>query len=352
MPESTRRRLKSARSELRKNLITREWVIIARGRKKRPSDFAKKQPPRIPISPQDRRECAFCPGNEAVTGDEVFAIRDGSKPNRPGWRVRVVPNKYPALRAGKTLKRGEVGPYDLMDGTGFHEVIIESPEHDQDLWQMSNAQVEAVVSAYRQRLIDLGTRPTIEYVLIFRNHGERAGTSMIHPHSQVIATPVIPHQVMDEVEGVARFYEYMEECPFCVIIEQELRSKDRIVFQTDHFLVATSFAGRYPYETRILPKRHQPDFKLIGKTELKEFARVLKRTLAIFATALDDPSYNYALHTAPQAEYRVPTFHWHLEIYPRMTTLGGFELGSQIYINSVPPEDAARRLRKADGRRS
>jgi len=332
--------------ELRKNLVTREWVIIAKGRGKRPSELtAKDGPP--PVYPEHDDTCPFCPGNEAETPPEVFAMRDGGARNSAPWKVRVVPNRYMALRADASDRPREAGIFAVRNGFGAHEVIVETPRHDLDLWQMDTNQVESVIEAYRQRFLFYEASDALRYVLIFRNHGVRAGTSLAHPHSQLIAAPVMPRQLQVELRGAADYWEYLGRCVFCALVDHESRGDERTVLQTEHFIVVTSFAGRYPFETWILPKRHAIRFADMSEAEACDFADVLRETLGRMASCLNQPSYNYAIHSAPAAEHNVRAYHWHMEIFPRITTLGGFELGSEMYFKVVAPEDAARYLREA-----
>ena len=346
MSEATRRDA-AFQPELRKNLVTREWVIIAKGRGKRPSDFAKPGEEEAPLPPHDEK-CPFCTGNEGTTPPEVFAMRDGGGPNTSGWSVRVVPNKFAALRSDGTDQLHQAGIFSARDGYGAHEVIIESPEHNKDLWEMETSQVESVIEAYRQRFLAYEAGEDLGNVLIFRNHGTKAGTSLVHAHSQVIAMPVMPHQLQMELEGAAAYWEYLGRCVFCALIDHELELGERVVMETEHFAVVTAFAGRYAFETWILPKRHAIRFADMSEAEASDLACVLKEMLRRLAVCLNRPSYNFAIHTAPPAEHNVRAYHWHIEIFPRMTTLGGFELGSDIYINVVDPEDAARYLREVE----
>ncbi|NIR00653.1 MAG: galactose-1-phosphate uridylyltransferase [Gemmatimonadales bacterium] len=332
--------------ELRKNVVTREWVIIARGRGRRPSDFIGATPEEK--LPAHDEACPFCLGNESQTPSEVFALREIGEPNSAGWRVRVVPNKFAALRANGSDRVRQMGLHSSRDGFGAHEVIIETPEHNRDLWEMEPSQLEAVLEAYRQRFLAFESGEVLHHVLLFRNHGPRAGTSLVHPHSQLIAAPVMPHQLQVELQGAAAYWEYLGRCVFCALIEDEIRSRQRVVLETDHFVVMAAYAGRYPFETWILPKRHAIRFAAMSAAESSDLARVVRETLGRLAGCLDRPSYNFAIHTAPAAEHNVRAYHWHMEIFPRITTLGGFELGSDIYINVVAPEDAATYLREAE----
>lgn len=345
MPDSLRREA-DFQPELRKNIVTREWVIIARGRGKRPSDLAGEpaEPAGLPSHDED---CPFCPGNESKTPPEVFALRDGGGPNSGGWKVRVVPNKFAALRSDSSDRVRQEGLHLARDGHGSHEVIIESPRHDQDLWEMDAEQIESVIEAYRQRYLAFESGDALRYVLLFRNHGPKAGTSLLHPHSQLIAAPIMPQELHVELQGAADYWEYMSKCVFCALAEEEPRLSDRMVLETEHFVVFTAFAARYPFETWILPKRHAIRFAAMSEDEAADLARVLKDVLGRLAVTLNRPSYNFAIHTAPAAEHNVRAYHWHMEIFPRITTPGGFELGSDIYINVVAPEDAARYLREA-----
>lgn len=340
------RRAPDFHPELRKNLVTREWVIIAKGRGGRPADFFGKRAEREPLPERDEK-CPFCAGNEGMTPAEVFALRERGGPNATGWSVRVVPNKFAALRAQGTDRVRQVGLHAARDGLGAHEVIIESPAHNLDLWEMAEGQVEAVIEAYRQRFLCYESGEVGHHVLLFRNHGPQAGTSLMHPHSQLIAAPVVPHQLQLELQGAATYWEYLGRCVFCALVEEEARAGDRVVLETEHFVVITAFAGRYPFETWMLPKRHGIRFAAMTEAEAKDLAYVLKEMLGRLAGCLDRPSYNFAIHSAPAAEHNVRAYHWHMEIFPRITTLGGFELGSDIYINVVAPEDAARFLREA-----
>ena len=332
--------------ELRKNPVTREWVIIAKGRGQRPADLVVGRSQREPPAERDEN-CPFCAGNEAMTPPELFALRQGGPSNASGWLVRVVPNKFAALRAEGTDRVRQIGLHVARDGIGAHEVIIESPTHNRDLWEMPVEQIESVIEAYRQRFLAYESAEMLHYVLLFRNHGPQAGTSLVHPHSQLIAAPVVPHQLQVELQGAATYWEYLGQCVFCALIEEERGTGERIVVETGHFLAVTAFAGRYPFETWILPKRHGIRFAAMTEAEAEDLAHVLKETLGRLAGCLDRPSYNFAIHTAPAAEHNVRAYHWHIEIFPRITTLGGFELGSDIYINVVPPEDAARFLQEA-----
>lgn len=330
--------------ELRKDPITREWVIVAMERARRPTDFAGRLQP---VSEEETGgTCPFCPGNEHMTPPEIMSYRaPASARDAPGWWLRVVPNKFPALAIEGDLGKTGYGIYDRMNGIGAHEVILESAEHHQDLATMGERAVEDVLWAYRARYLDLRKDERLKYVLVFRNYGRVAGASLSHPHSQLIATPMVPRDALDEIEGSELYARYRERCVYCDIIQQEEAQKERLVFANEHFVVFEPFASKYPFETWIVPREHANSFALISSAQQAGFARTLKQTLWAIRGCLNDPPYNYTLHTAPCVEDR--DFHWHLEIFPRLTIAAGFEMGTGIYINVTPPEEAARYLREA-----
>ena len=335
--------------ELRRDPITGEWVVIASERAKRPSDFASRS--RGSDSTDDASRCPFCPGHEAMTPPEIIAFRHpGSQRNGPGWWVRVVPNKFPALAVEGELDKAGLGMYDWMNGVGAHEVIIETPEHTRSLARLDSRQVEDVLWAYRARYLDLKKDPRLKYILIFRNHGRVAGASLAHPHSQLIATPMVPGTVAAEMAGAKRYESYRERCVYCDIVNQERNEGSRVVVENESFLAFEPYASKYPFETWVVPKRHGPSFAAISAEEQASFARILGEALRRIHGVLDDPPYNFTIHTAPCDSDDRPDFHWHLEIFPRLTIAAGFEMGTGIYINVTPPEVAARYLREYDAR--
>ncbi len=332
--------------ELRRDPITGEWVIIASERAKRPIDFASHSPGR---DNQDIVNCPFCPGHEAMTPPEIMAFRHpGSQRNAPSWWVRVVPNKFPALGIEGELNKTGRGMYDWMNGVGAHEVVIETPEHAKHLAFLENRQIEDVLWAYRARYLDLKKDPRLKYILIFRNYGRVAGASLSHPHSQLVATPVIPGVVSGELQGARRYTEYRDRCVFCDILRQEMDEGKRVVSENEHFVVLEPYASRSPFETWVLPKRHCASFAAIAAEEQTSFAAILGETLRRLHFCLDDPPYNYNIHTAPCDRDEESEFHWHLAISPRLTIAAGFEMGTGIYINVTPPEVAAEFLRATD----
>jgi UDPglucose--hexose-1-phosphate uridylyltransferase len=329
--------------ELRKDPILGRWVIISTERGKRPNDFAGQ--------PVKRRQgfCPFCPGNEDKTPPEVLAFRDnGSLPNTQGWKVRVVPNKFPALQIEGTLNRRGEGLYDKMNGIGAHEVFIETTDHDQDMAEMSVDHIESVLYAYRERMLDLKKDGRFRYILLFKNHGEEAGASLEHSHTQLIATPIVPKRVMEELDGARKYFDLKERCIFCDMVDQELQQGTRLVSENASFVSFEFFASRFPFETWVLPREHRTAFENMPVESLRSLAEVLKDTLLRLKTALNAPPYNFLFHTGPLHEPHLDHFHWHIEILPKLTKVAGFEWGSGFYINPTPPEDAAAYLRQME----
>jgi len=329
--------------DLRKDPIVGRWVIIATARAKRPHDFDS--------TPQRHRGrfCPFCEGNENATPDEIIAYRSpGSKPNGPGWRVRVFANKFPALEIeGELNKRGE-GIYDMMQGVGAHEVIVESARHLISTSELSDEELREVLWAYRDRLVDLKKDPRLVYGMIFKNVGAAAGASLEHTHSQLIVTPIVPINVWEEMTGSLEFYNYRGRCVYCDMIQQELATEKRIVIDTPGFLAFCPFASRFPFETWVLPKAHSSHYENIQKNGVDELSGVLRQVVAKVESALDQPAYNYIIHTAPFDAQELTHYHWHVEIIPSLTKTAGFEWGTGFYINPVPPEQAAAFLREVE----
>ena len=328
--------------ELRKDPVVGRWVIISTERARRPSDFAHE-----PVRPQ-ASQCVFCAGHEDKTPPEILAGRPpGAPPDSPGWLFRVVSNKFPALRIEGDLEPTGEGLFDRMNGVGAHEVVIETPDHMASLATMSVDAVADVLLAYRDRVLDLKKDPRFEYILVFKNYGEAAGASLEHPHSQLIATPIIPIGVTEELQGSARYWEMKERCVWCDVVRQERRSGRRVILESSGFTVLAPFAPRFPFETWILPTRHRSAFEESEIDELRALAAVLRDFLWRLGATLNDPPFNFMLHTAPLREPTLEHFHWHLEIIPKLTRVAGFEWGTGFFINPVPPEDAAAELRDA-----
>lgn len=281
-----------------------------------------------------------------MTPPEILGFRQGGQPNDPNWTLRVVPNKFPALRIEGELGKAADGIYDRMHGIGAHEVVIESERHDVDLFDLPEKRFEDVLWAYRDRLVDLKNDHRFKSVIIFKNHGAAAGASLTHSHSQLIALPVIPKRVMEEMNGCKEYYRFRDRCLFCDIVVQEMDQKVRIVEETGEFLAFAPYAPRFPFETWIVPKRHQCAYEMIEGDQAKALAAVFRRTLRRLNLALENPPFNFIVHSAPFLERAVDFFHWHIEIMPKLTKVAGFEWGSGFYINPTPPEESAKYLRE------
>jgi len=339
--------------ELRYDPFRVRWTVIATERGRRPSDYVVKK------EEIQMKACPFCYGHEDKTPPEVFVIAPPERePNQEGWEVRVVPNKYPALRIEGELKREGIGYFDKISGIGAHEVIIESPWHEKNLPDLPVEHIKKVLIAYKERILDLRKDNRFRYILIFKNYGKEAGASLSHPHSQLIATPMIPTVVVTELQASREHYRRKERCLLCDIIRQELAFGERIVFENDNYVVWEPFASSFPFETWLVPKRHLHDFALLDDSELDELTLVLKDMLLRIKKVLNDPPYNMVLHTAPSPHARPGRpdywetleydYHWHIELIPRITKIAGFEWGSGLHINPTPPEEAARYLREVD----
>ncbi len=328
-------------SELRKDPVTGRWVIISSERGKRPSDFS------MGVPRPKGGFCPFDPGNEDKTPPEILAFRpEGSPRNGPGWTLRVVPNKFPALRVEGDLNREGVGLYDRMSGIGAHEVIIETPSHEETLATISLKGFEDVLWACRDRMLDLRRDIRLRYAMLFKNHGEAAGATLEHSHSQLIALPIVPHLVAEEMMGAKHYFDYKERCIFCDIVRQEIQQGERVVLENSEFIVITPFASFAPFETWILPKRHNSFFEQNQVNEIQSLAQIFSQTLKRMQRALNFPPYNFTLHTTPFNEANLSYYHWHFEIIPKLTKFAGFEWGSGFFINPTPPEEAAKFLRE------
>jgi UDPglucose--hexose-1-phosphate uridylyltransferase len=330
--------------ELRKDPVVGRWVIISTERSRRPGHFT----PEAVVAPAQGYS-PFIEGREDMTPPEVYALRPaGAKKDGPGWSVRVVPNKFPALQIEGTLDRRGEGLYDKMNGVGAHEVVIETPDPVAQLADLPVEQVQRVLVAWRERMRDLRNDPRLRYALVFKNHGAGAGATLEHSHSQIIAMPIVPRMVQEELDGARRYFELKERPVFSDIIDQEMGEGQgrRVVSRTSRHIALAPFAPRFPFETWVMPLARRAAFHTIDDAdELLDLAGILKDTLGRLNAALDSPPYNLLLHTAPLGEPDLPYYHWHIEIMPKLTRVAGFEMGSGFYINPTPPEDAAQFLR-------
>ncbi len=317
-------------------------MIIAADRARRPDQM--RRPAAVEAISKDQ-PCIFCPGNEHHTPPEITAIRPSGPWSGPGWKARVIPNKFPALMVeGDLGKRGE-GLYDIMNGVGAHEVIIETPRHEISLTGLSDEEVRDVLWLCKARMLDLRNDHRLVFAMVFKNVGAHAGASQEHTHSQIIVTPIVPLRVQNELERCKSYFEYRDRCLLCDMAVQELTSGVRVVLETPNFVAFEPFAARFPFETHIMPKRHCSHFEMIEESLLPELARCLRSTLFKIERAVDSQCYNYLIHTAPLNVPPLAHYHWHFEIIPRITRTAGFEWGTGFYINPVPPEQAAQYLR-------
>ncbi len=324
-------------SELRLNKATRQWVILAPARRKRPRDFRadERERPEIPAYEAD---CPFCPGNDRFLTEILSedAGPDGS------WRTRVAANKFPALTPGGETRRIPRGDFLTMRGYGHHEVIIETPAHDRQPGRMTAGEVERIVEAYHRRYADLMKFEKNLMIILFRNHGKSAGTSLLHPHSQVISTGVVPHHVRWREEEARRYFDEWGRCVYCDILAQERSEGGRMIFENSSFAAFVPFAADVPFETWIVPHRHRADFGEISDVEKADLAGALQDILGRFQAKLSDPDYNYVVNTSTRHRAGELPLHWYVRIRPRLVTPAGFEMGSGMSINpSIPEEDAA-----------
>ncbi|MFC1753126.1 galactose-1-phosphate uridylyltransferase [Thermoproteota archaeon] len=330
-------------SELRKDILRNRWVVVDTEHPKGPMDFIKG------IATFNEGPCPFCSGNEWMTPAEIDSIRPkGTPANSPGWNVRTVANKFPALKIEGGLDQVDMGIYEMLNGVGAHEVIIETPEHDNNIPDRKIDEIEMLLDMYCRRAVDLQKDKRFKYVLFFKNHGVLAGASLAHPHTQLIALPMIPKNVIDELANAKAYLKNSGRCAFCDIVKQERDDRDRILFESDSFIAFCPYVSRFPFEIHILPKTHQNNFFDITGTQRKDLATILKRSLYKLKNTLTDPSYNYIIHTAPLDSQDYSFCHWHLEIIPRLTKVAGFEWGSGFYVVPTPPEVAIQYLKEAD----
>lgn len=337
--------------ELRKDPVIGRWVIIATERAKRPEDF-KVEKEKLP-----QESCPFCEGHEQQTPPEIFAVRRSqSKANQAGWDVRIVPSISPLLNREGQLGRRARGMYDLMNNVGVHEIVIETPKHIANIADLEEEQIAKVIDCYVERFLQIEQDKRFKYLLMFKNYGRSAGGGHLeHSRSQLIATPVNPKRVKEELVGARKYYEYKERCVFCDIIKQELEQKERLIIDIDGIIAISPFASRFPFEVWILPKEHCCDFSSIKPEHRRDLAGIIKKVMLKLKVALNDPPFNYILHTAPfrraKAGYWKTVgydYHWHIEIMPRLTRVAGFEWGTGFYLNPTSPEAAAKILRETE----
>ena len=326
--------------ELRKDPTSNRWVIISTERAKRPGDFV------LPPVQKKGGFCPFCEGNEKFTPPEVYSVRNSGTADENGWRVRVVPNKFPALSNEGIPADISHGFFEAKVGSGAHEVIVETIDHNATLADLAEGPFADVVGTYVQRLRTLGADPRLEYVFIFRNSGLLAGASLEHPHTQIIGLPMTPLYIHDELAHAEAHAKKTGKCIFCEMIAAELESKARVIAETDGFIALAPYAPRFPFETWVMPTSHSSHFETLEGKQLADFSRFLKRTLSAIKSVLADPPYNFMLHNSPSRSGPLAHYHWHLEIAPCLSNIAGFERGTGYYINPTPPEESAKLLRE------
>ncbi|MBI4698311.1 MAG: galactose-1-phosphate uridylyltransferase [Nitrospirae bacterium] len=325
--------------ELRLNLITKEWVVIATERSRRPDDF------RIRASrktlPDFVATCPFCPGNEAKTPDEIFRISDGDQ-----WKIRIVPNKFAALHRNIERRRMNEGLKHVVSGFGVHDVIIETPVHNMTTAMLPVEHISEIIRTYKRRFTELYADRGIGHVIIFKNHGEAAGTSLEHPHSQIIGTPVTPFQIRSRIDETIRFFDITGECLICKTGGEERKDGSRIILETEHFLTFIPYAALSAFHTWIFPKRHSAVFSDITDDEISDLALNMKTLLSKLYYGLNNPDFNYSIRSNRPKDAKSEYSHWYISVVPRVSTAAGFELGSGMFINNALPEESAEYLRK------
>jgi len=329
-------------AELRRDPIVGRWVIVDKEHSCAPKDFKYEQ--YIPKG----GTCPFCYGSEAMTPPEIDSIREPeTAPNTPGWQVRVVSNKFPALQVEGELNRRPVGMYDMSSGIGAHEVLIETPYHAKDICDLLPREVENYLKMCCRRAIDLAKDKRFKYLMFFRNFGSAAGASLEHPHTQIIALPMVPKNALEEIHGAKSYYDYRERCIFCDIIRQEEQEKNRIILENKYFISFCPFVSRFPFEIWIMPKKHNGAFCFMTAEEIADLAVILKETIGKIKKVFANLSYNYIIHSAPiNSDGEVEYYHWHIEFMPKLTQVAGFEWGTGFYIDPTSPEIAAKYLKE------
>ena len=335
-------------SELRFDLVSKDWVVIAPGRGRRPETFVRKEEA---VVEQAITACPFCDLTEQATAVLVkiqnsrnIQVVSNQALTQLDWQIVVIPNKYPAFGLADDLNERAVGPYQVSDGVGFHEVVIYR-DHIKPLTDFSVGELKSVISVMRQRYLELMDQKFVNYISVFHNQGQEAGASVSHPHSQIIAIPVIDPDLRRSLEGSQRYFNLNHHCVHCAMMKWDLENGERIVFENDQFVVLVPFASRVSFEMRIYPRQHKSYFERITDNEIMPLAEALQQSLSRLAKKLNYPAYNFFIHTSPCDGHDYDHYHWHVEILPKTSTWAGFELGTGIEILTIAPEQAAGFLR-------
>lgn len=328
--------------ELRKNPLLGRWVAVSSDSKK-PEEYHAQRPA------STESTCILCAGREAETPVEIASVRGNGR-----WSARVIPNFKPVFQVEGDLGRRGVGMYDTMNSIGANELIIESPQHNVRTEDLGFDHTLNIIRLYRDRIADLERDARLRHMLIYKDSGTGAGAKFDHPYSELVATPVIPKGIKEELDGAKQYYDFKERCIFCDILRDEQRQGDRVIYETSKFIALSLFAPKFPFEFWIMPKKHRCAFQDIDADEMEDLSMVLSIMIKKVRKALNDPPYNYVIHTAPN---RIPRsdhwhtlgedYHWHIEIMPRLIRTTGFEWGSGFYVLTTSPEDATKYLREA-----
>lgn len=328
--------------ELRQNIATKEWVVLATERAKRPEEFVGPQRPLTGDRPEWEAGCPFCPGNEELDL-EIMRI-----PEHGPWQLRVVRNKYPALQLEGERMRTFEGVHRQITGVGYHEVLIESPLHNTCPALESAIEVSLMLEAFKMRGREIARDPRIEQIVYFKNHGDRAGTSLVHPHTQLIGLPIVPYNIRARTEEARRYFDDTGRCALCHMLSDEMKHDQRLVAKGKYFVAFIPYAALSPFHLWVLPRRHESNFLNATAYELADLGNVMRQVLRKLYVGLRDPDYNYVIRSAPLHDLGIDYLHWYVTIVPRVTRSAGFELGSGMFINVALPETSANFLREVD----
>jgi UDPglucose--hexose-1-phosphate uridylyltransferase len=324
-------------------MVTKEWVIIATERAKRPSSYAEVQHPDMTATQLAHDPtCPFCPGNEEID------LEVGRTPTHGPWQTRVVQNKYPALARGGELQRAFEGVYRYISGVGHHEVVVDHPRHNTTLALMDVDEIKLILTTFYERGWSICRDSRIEHIVYFKNHGQQAGASLVHPHSQIIGLPVVPTNIRHRTEEARRYFDDNGQCVFCAMIQEELTDGSRLVLVSEHFVAFTLYAAPTPFHLWVVPRQHSVSFVYSLPEQLEDLAYILQNVLHRMYVGLHDPAYNLIIRSSPVKELSNEYLHWYATIVPRLSHTAGFELGSGVFINPSLPEECADFLRKVE----